>query len=127
MPLELTGRLKKAVDASNVRFEPEDTQDRLRITMSTAAGRGAIVADTMRLEYALGNVLGSLLPESVAQEYQQVAQFVWKCKTMEFNLQRACLVRLLHICGACACLHWCIAVCNASLMHALWVARRPTS
>jgi Gamma tubulin complex component C-terminal len=94
MPLELAGRLKKAVDASNVRFEPDDVQDRLHVAMAPHAGVGTTVADVLRLEYRVGGALAALLPESTMEQYAQVSTFVWKLKTMEFNLQRAFLVRV---------------------------------
>lgn len=101
MPLELNGRLKKAMDASNVRFEPDDIQDRLHITMLDAPGRGAVVSDVLRLEYHVSGALSSLLSDEAMREYQQVSTFVWKMKTMEFNLQRAFLVRFLVTLPAC--------------------------
>ena len=92
MPLELTGRLKKAIDASNVRFESEDVQDRMHISMHSHSGHGTTVADVLRLEYNVGDAIAALLPSATMKAYQQISTFVWKLKTMEFNLQRAFLV-----------------------------------
>lgn len=95
MTLELTGRLKKAMDSSNVRYETDDIQDRVHIAMRPFSGHGSVVADVLSLQYRVGGPLTSLLSQEVMHEYEQVSTFLWKMKTMEFSLQCAFLVCFL--------------------------------
>jgi gamma-tubulin complex component 3 len=88
-PFELASRLKKAMDASNVRFEPDDIQDRLHVRMAGSTGSHTTVADVVRLQYHLGDTLTALLPADAMERCEQISALLWKTKTMEFTLLRA--------------------------------------
>ena len=85
--------LKRAIEASNVRFEPPDVQNRLAIGTVTGAGAASTVADVLRLQYRLGPTLTALLPADAVARCEQVSAFLWRMKTMEFTLLRAFQVR----------------------------------
>lgn len=115
MPIELNGRLKKSMDASMLRFESDDMQDRLHIAMRPHTGHSTLVSDVLNLQYRVSGPLASLLSEDIMREYEAVSTFLWKLKAMEFSLQRAYLAR--SPCPLCA--RVCAAQCQNQISERL--------
>jgi gamma-tubulin complex component 3 len=114
-PFEVAGRLKKAIDASNVRYEPDDVQDRLIVRLGIPAGSTTTVADVLRLQYRLSDTLVALLPAAAAEQTEQISAFIWKTKTME-----ATLLRAYRTCRRIETLLRCSLRRHIAREHAMW-------
>eukprot|EP00892_Ulva_mutabilis_P008835 jgi/Ulvmu1/6323/UM029_0031.1 len=89
MASELSARLKKAIDASNVQHFEHDMQERLALRKAAGGGASVTIADVMQVTYTVTGPLASLMPERVMMRYEQISTFLLKLKTMEFQLQQA--------------------------------------
>ena len=90
--LELTDKLKKAIDASNSKFHEDDVLDRLRVRKAPSAGHHDRGWDVFCLKYQVRAPLSSLLTPAIMRRYEQISTFLWKVKRVEYTLQQSWVV-----------------------------------